>query len=300
MIPFREPRLDDKPMADQILQALNYRESENCFGDLFIWRKNFKTEIAFVEDYLLAKFEAQGRTMYMFPAGKGKTEQMLRLMVEDAKERGLPFVMTAVTPAMKEELEAAFPGSFTFEPARESFDYIYNASDLIDLAGRKYHSKRNHFVRFQHLGDWSYEEINDDNFADCVEMNDRWCEENGCAKDREMRAEFCAVTEAFRNYKPLGLKGGLLRLGGQVVAFSIGQKLCSDTFIVHIEKALREAEGAYAAINREFCAHNCAGFAYVNREDDAGVEGLRKAKLSYHPAILLEKNIAVLREGAVL
>jgi hypothetical protein len=115
-----------------------------------------------------------------------------------------------------------------------------------------------------------------------------------------MKREFCAVREALRNFGPLGFDGGLIRLGARAVAFSVGQKLCEDTYLVHIEKALADAQGAYSVINREFSASNCAGYAYINREDDAGAEGLRKAKLSYYPAVLLEKNLAALKEGEKL
>ena len=102
----------------------------------------------------------------------------------------------------------------------------------------------------------------------------------------------CVALNSLRLYKELDLTGGVLRVNGNVVAFALGEPACEDTFVVHIEKAYSEVEGAYTMINQLFVEHACKGYQYVNREDDAGVEGLRKAKLSYKPALLLKKGIA--------
>ena len=141
-------------------------------------------------------------------------------------------------------------------------------------------------------------------------MNAEWCAQNGCGKDLSMEQESCAVRETLNNYEKLYVRGGLLRLDGKVVAYSIGEMLNNDTFIVHIEKAFSDIRGAYPAMSREFIYHNMVnpkplilengkpnedisltdiGFKYINREDDAGDEGLRKAKLQFHPIFLLEK-----------
>lgn len=300
MLEFRELQIEDKKKADEILHKLNYRLCEYCFGDLFIWRGIYNTRISFANDYMFIKFKSENKNYYLFPAGSGKLDEAVNLIYADAMKFNDDFRIACVTPLMKTELESVFPGKFDYEPARDSFDYIYNSNDLISLAGRKFHSKRNHVARFEKLSDWNYEEITKDNIAECEEMNDEWCKINGCGMDEGLKAEHCAVMQAFKYYSELGLSGGLIRLNGRIVAFSIGQKLCKDTFIVHIEKAFSDVEGAYAIINREFAAHNAANFAYINREDDAGVEGLRKAKLSYHPAILLEKNNVSLKSGAKL
>lgn len=300
MLEFREIKIEDKETADEIFSKFNYRLCESCFGDIFIWRNIFNTRIAFENDLMFFKFESENKDYYLFPAGTGEIEKAIRLIYNDAVKSQEQFRLACVTPEMKEKLESAFTGKFEYEPTRDSFDYIYNSSDLITLAGRKFHSKRNHAARFEKLGDWCYEQITKDNMDDCKKMNDEWCKINGCGMDEGLKAEHCAVAQAFKYYSELGLSGGLLRLDGRVVAFSIGQKLCKDTFIVHIEKAFSDVEGAYTVINREFAAHNASEFAFVNREDDTGDEGLRKAKLSYHPAILLEKNFAFLKPGATL
>ncbi|CDZ24146.1 hypothetical protein CCDG5_1029 [[Clostridium] cellulosi] len=300
MLKFRELQIEDKQLADKILYPLNYRLCEFCFGDLFLWRKIYNTEIAFENDFMFIRYLSDDKRYYLFPAGSGDIKSALRKIYRQALEEGDEFRLACITPEMKEEIEEYFPGVFEYTPVRSSFDYIYNASDLITLAGRKFHSKRNHISRFEKLGNWKYEDITKDNISLCEEMSDEWCKINGCKNNVGLFNESCAVKQAFKHFFDLGLSGGVLYLEGRVVAFSMGQKLCNDTYIVHIEKAFSDVEGAYTMINREFAAHNCQDFVYINREDDAGDDGLRKAKLSYHPAILLEKNYAVLKDGATL
>ena len=167
------------------------------------------------------------------------------------------------------------------------------------LAGKKLHSKRNFINRFkaEQEGNWRYEPIDARNIGDAWRMNVEWCAEMGCGEDPSLLEESCAVRNCFETFDALGLRGGLLRVGDRAVAFSMGRPLSSDTFIVHIEKAFASVAGAYPMINQQFAAHNCAEYRYVNREDDVGDEGLRKAKLSYRPAILLEKYL-VSEKGA--
>ena len=118
----------------------------------------------------------------------------------------------------------------------------------------------------------------------------KWRNENGCEDNPEKNAEMCVTLNSLRLYKELELTGGLLRLDGEVVAFTIGEAICEDTFVVHIEKAYAEVQGAYPMINQQFVEHTCMNYKYVNREEDTGAEGLRKAKLSYRPAFLEEKG----------
>ena len=184
------------------------------------------------------------------------------------------------------------PGRFQIEYVRDVADYVYETEKLATLAGKKLHGKRNHINKFKTLyPDWSYEHINDENVEECFQMALKWRNQNGCDDDAEKNAEMCVTLNSLRLYKELGLTGGILRVNGQIAAFSMGEPLCSDTFVVHIEKAFADIEGAYPMINQQFVQHECMDYKYVNREDDAGSEGLRKAKLSYRPAFMVEKGI---------
>ena len=160
------------------------------------------------------------------------------------------------------------------------------------MSGKKYHGKKNHVNRFfKTYPDWSYEPVTADNVEECFQMALLWRRENGCEEDEEKNAEMCVALNSLRLFEELKLTGGLLRVRGEVVAFTIGEPACDDTFVVHIEKARADVEGAYTVINQQFVSHEVAGkYKYVNREDDVGTEGLRKAKLSYHPEFLVEKG----------
>ena len=138
--------------------------------------------------------------------------------------------------------------------------------------------------------DWKYESISDENVEDCFQMALKWRNANDVDEDDEKHAEMAVSMNSLRLYKELGLRGGLLRVNGEVAAFSLGEPVCDDTIVVHIEKARTDIEGAYSMINQQFVIHETEGFTYINREDDVGEEGLRKAKLSYHPVFMVEKG----------
>ena len=181
------------------------------------------------------------------------------------------------------------PGRFLIEGDRNDYDYIYTREKLATLAGKKLHGKRNHIARFKDSGDWSYEPMTAENVEECRTMTYTWIHMREEKWNEEMNQEISVLHEAFDHMQELGLVGGVLRRDGQIVAFSIGERLNSETFVVHFEKAYPDLRGAYPMINQQFVLHECEGYAYVNREEDTGDPGLRKAKLSYYPDILLPK-----------
>ena len=175
---------------------------------------------------------------------------------------------------------------------RDEADYVYEREKLATLAGKKLHGKRNHINKFKSLyEDWTYESLNDENVEDCFQMALKWRNQNGCDEDHEKNAEMCVTLNSLRLYKELGMVGGIIRVAGKIVAFCIGEPVSEDTFVVHIEKAFPDIEGAYPMINQQFVLHECMEYQYVNREEDTGAEGLRKAKLSYRPVFLVEKGV---------
>ena len=188
-------------------------------------------------------------------------------------------------------------GRFEIEYVRDYADYIYETEKLATLAGKKLHAKRNHINKFKNLyPNWTYESLNDENVEDCFQMALKWRNQNGCEDDPEKNSEMCVTLNSLRLFKELELRGGVLKIDGKIVAFSLGEPICDDTFVVHIEKAFADVEGAYPMINQQFVQHECMDYKYVNREDDTGAEGLRKAKLSYRPAFLEEKGIVKEKE----
>lgn len=292
MIEFKEITLEDKAWVDEILAKCHYMSCEYSFGNHFIWRNFYDEQICRVNDYYVAKMtddENERGTAFLYPAGVGDIKPVIEAVEEYCNENGIPLRFHSAKPEDKAVLEELFPGKFEFIDNRDYTDYIYTVEDLTNLSGKKYHGKRNHISRFKQANNWRFESLSDENFADCLEMNRKWCEINDCGRDESIKAERCAVRRAFRYFEELGFFGGLLRVDDRVVAYTIGERLNADTVVVHIEKAFSEVEGAYPTINHEFIANMCQEYTYVNREEDLGVEGLRKAKLSYKPAILYPK-----------
>jgi hypothetical protein len=293
MIEFRQIVLEDKEWIDNILACSDFRGAEYCFTNLFIWEEVFKSKIARHKDFLLFTSGSGDETKYLFPPGKGDLKEAISLLEADANERGVPFKMIGLPPEAKSLVEELFPGMFTFKPTRGSFDYIYESEKMISLAGKKLQSKRNHLNRFLETPGWSYEDITPENLGEVRDFTIKWCIANGCKDNQSKMWEICAVNKALSNFFELRLKGGLIRIDGEVIAYSAGERINSDTLIVHIEKADSNIRGAYQAINREFALRHAASLQYINREDDAGEEGLRKAKESYYPAFMQEKYAAI-------
>ena len=298
MLNFHPITLEDRQWMEEIYRAYDLNGSENCFSSNYNWKDVYGIQVARMGD-MLAVRSTKGRLSYTHPSGKGEPFPVIEAMMADAREQGAPFRLYGVKEKEREALEAHWPGRFVFFPNRDAWDYIYDAESLATLSGKKLHGKRNHINRFKELyPDWSYEAMTADNMEECRRMNREWCRLYGCEKNDGLAKEACAVRSSFDNFDALGLRGGLLRAGGRVVGFTMGRPLNSDTFIVHIEKAFPDVPGAYPMINQQFVQNACQGFRYINREDDTGDEGLRKAKLSYRPAILLEKYTAVPAEEA--
>lgn len=310
MIEFKKIELKDKEWVDQLLSYSDYRATEFNFSVLFIWQGVFCTRIGRYKDFLIVRFcpkltAENNQVRYLFPAGKGDYKEVIDEMMEDARNLGAEFTIVSVLEEQKTVLESVYPQRFSYTPNRNSFDYVYLAENLITLKGKKYQSKRNFVSRFKSNPSWSYETITPENAQECLKMNGAWCKLYGCTQDKSMQQESCTVKSALDNFEALNLKGGLLRLDGEIVAFTIGEMINSDTFLVHIEKAFAHITGAYPAISQMFLQHQMKnaykpgeelnpddiGFVYVNREDDTGDENLRKAKMQYHPVFLIEKYI---------
>ena len=208
------------------------------------------------------------------------------MLRRNSEENNIPFAVSSVTKDNIGIFEELYNGGYTISTDEGAWDYVYNASDLIGLSGRKYHGKRNHIKK---LTGYDYKEITDNDIDDCISFAVNSYNKNSAYDDFSQVCEQYAIDTFFRYYHELGLYGGVLRRDGQVIGFTIGEKLCSDTLGVHIEKADASVEGAYPVINNLFAAAHANGFDYINREEDLGIEGLRKAKRSYHPAFMIEK-----------
>lgn len=296
MFQFEYPTIEDRKWVRPFLSQSGNMGSEFAFGTLFLWRDTYYSKVCRFQDYLLLCSGGHFHN-YNLPVGAQNLHEAVEALMADARERGIPFAMWGLTQDGVAKIEELFPGKFEFTLDRNGSDYIYNASDLINLPGRRYHSKRNHLAQFQRAYDWSYEDITEDNIEDCRIVAKKWCEANGgCSHGQSTEGESCAINKALRYFRELELSGGLIRIEGEPVAFTIGEEINPDTYLIHFEKALDGYNGLYTAINHEFASRHLEGYKYINREEDLGLEGLRKAKLSYHPVFLLQKYLATLKD----
>ena len=301
MIDFRTPQLADKGWMDQLLRRSDYRGCEYNFTNLYTWKDAYRHQVAQADNFLLVRLCGGLGCSYLYPAGSGDRTAIINALRADAEAQGQPLRLVCIPKAQTEELEALFPGQFRFEADRDGWDYLYEIDRLADLGGKKLHGKRNHINRFlENNPSWVYEPITPDSLAECLEMDKEWYRRSmireGAAEERDLGDEGRALRLAIDHYHELGLEGGLIRVYGEVVAFTMGDMLSSDTYDVHFEKAYGELQGAYTIINREFARwvrEHHPNVRYLNREDDMGVEGLRKAKESYYPDLMVEKYSAV-------
>ena len=296
---FTPASITDKPWIDPIIKAENAPNSDWCFTNIFVWRKSFNQRVALLDGRLIIKHAfLGGDPYYAFPIGAGDLESVIYAMRQDAASDNLPLTLLGVNSTHRAILEETFPGQFEFTASTGFFDYVYAAESLATLAGRKLSSKRNHINHFtREHPDWSFEPITAKNLHECMVMTVEW--ERVHEKSANFAAELEALDLAFQNFEALELEGGLLRVDGKVVAFTMGERLNADTYIVHFEKAFPTVQGAYPMINREFARHICETYPhiqYINREDDMGIESLQKAKRSYYPAFMVEKYTAVWRD----
>lgn len=303
MIPFRAPEPADKPWVDALLAQSGFRGCDYNFANMFLWKHVSQAELAQLDDTLVTHLCGRTGSSYLYPAGAGDVTRVIPALAEDAALRGEPLRLVCLTRQQTADLEARFPGKFTFTPDRDGYDYLYEIDRLADLPGKKLHAKRNHINRFvDNNPTWVYEAITPENLPECLEMDREWYRRSlpreGPAEERDLDNEGIALRTAMAHYDALGLEGGLLRVYGEVVAFTLGDCLCTDTYDVHFEKAYGELQGAYAMINREFARQvreRHPEVKYLNREDDMGIEGLRKAKESYYPDLMVEKYTAIPR-----
>lgn len=297
MIDFQKitPQLRQQ-MQPALLQ--NRKSCEYSFTNLCIWGRQ---QVAQVDGFWVFFSQFDRKNVYPFPVGTGEILPVLDAIIADARERGIPCCITGLTEADMAVLERYYPGKFLFHCDRGSFDYVYNIDDLADLKGRKFQKKRNHLNRFRSLyPNWRVESITPVNLPAVMEMAEEWYrvrQEHDPQGDFHLEKK--ALNRAFRYFECLQMDGLVLLDGDRILAFSMASPLSEDTMDVHFEKALEDVDGAYTAINQAFAAYlreKYPTLRYLDREEDMGLEGLRKAKLSYCPDHLKEKCWARLWE----
>lgn len=296
MLDFRIIDVSDKEKICSCLEKSDFQGCEYSFANNMAWRRLSDTRIAFYKNfYISCAFDTDDDIpVFLFPSGEGNYSEVFDEMRKYAESTGKPLKVSGVTKKGLEILNSLYSGEFTSGYDRDSSDYIYNSSDLINLSGRKYHQKRNHLSKINQYN-WNFSVMNESDFDECIEFSALNYNGKNGIDDFSSVAEQFAINTFFTNFRELGLFGGVIRIDNKVRAFTIGERLNSNTLCVHIEKADTSYQGIYPAINNQFCKAFAENFRYVNREEDMGLEGLRKSKLSYNPVYILEKYTVIFK-----
>jgi len=288
MTNFKPIEIQDKLLFDEFLRKDPPQVSELTFTNLFVWRRQYQPAWFEWNGCILILFAPRKGSAYgLCPFGPGDKKSALDVLCKEIAKQttdvrvcrvGEEFVATHVDPAKYEVV-----------PDRDNSDYIYLAKDLIKLSGNKYHRKKNHLNQFTKNHEFEYRALDAELVKRVLGMQEAWCRIRECVEKPDLLAEDLAVHEALTYFEALGYRGGTILIDSVVEAFSLGETLNKDTAVIHIEKANPDILGLYAAINQLFCLDAWSNVTYVNREQDMGVEGLRKAKESYYPHHMVNK-----------
>ena len=286
---FRPLTIKDRVFVHPRLWDYQPATSELTFSNLFVWRRHYNLSWCVAENHLLFLSDAASEPWLFPPVGPSPRVDLCRRLLtwlKDGRGLGDPRLERA-DQRLREELLAA--GGFSAEPQRDHFDYVYSTPDLVNLGGGNYQQKRNHLNSFQRSNRHTYEPLTPALLTACQQMAREWCEIRRCEEDLSLMEEWDAVRETLANFEDLNMTGGAVFVEGRLEAFTVGEKLNVDTTVIHLEKANPEVRGLYTAINQAFLEYAWKDTPWVNREQDLGEPGLRKAKLSYRPHHLEEK-----------
>lgn len=296
MTTFTTPELNDRLWINELSAAENLRSADFSFGVIYCWRYKYVSSIARLGDRLLMRICDHGTLKYSYPVGRGDLMPALTALREDAKGLNIPFILRGIPREVLPAIETAFSDKPEVSFDDRFSDYVYSAEDLANLPGRRYHSKKNHVNRFMAENDWVFEPLSRSNIDECRRLAAAWFIDAAAQGYSDLTGEIKALNKAFDNYEPLGFDGGLIRVDGEAVAFTMGEMVSPDTLVTHFEKASLGVNDGYAMINQQFSKYmldKYPGLTYINREEDMGIENLRKAKQSYRPVFMVDKYTAV-------
>ncbi|MGL5124341.1 MAG: DUF2156 domain-containing protein [Fusobacteriaceae bacterium] len=287
---WKELTIDSK----EIISTYTENKFEICdynFSNLYLWSLGDKLKYAIEDEFLYIKGDYLGEDSYLMPVSLKNNCEISKIIKAVDKVIDKNKKLDLVSEKMKIKLE----DYYIFEEMENSFDYIYLVEDLVFLKGRKYSKKKNKLNQFNKSYLYTYEQINEKNLFEVIEFQKKWCKERECDSVETLKKENIGLSKIFENFIKLKIKGGMLKIDNKVVAYALGEELTKDMFVIHVEKADEEYKGSYQAINSIFLEKECLKYQYINREDDSGVPGIKKAKESYYP-IKMEKKYKIIEK----
>jgi hypothetical protein len=290
---FKEITINDKALFDKYLHLHNSQISELTFTNLFMWRGYYKFKYLEIEGLLCLISTPQDIRPYaLMPIGKidnGNFQRALLGLKEYFSENRWALQFRKITKNELEHFKPYINSDEDIELDRDNSDYLYLAEELIALRGKKFHAKKNHINKFRKTYQYEYIRLDSSLLDECRRIMEEWCAVRDCDCERGDNCERYANLELLNNYDVLECKGALIKVNGRFEAFTVGEMLNNDTAVIHIEKAKSDIRGLYTFVNQQFCENEWKDAVYINREQDLGQEGLRKAKLSYNPIKIIDK-----------
>ena len=292
---FHTLTIDDRAAVQAVSLVSGRRNCNFSLANLVGWQFWYRTEVCVLPDAVVLRFSLDGERAYMVCQRGTPSCELLQALCEDCGH-ALTLLGLEDEAALHLQQTACRKGiNISVTSRRDQYDYIYRRENLAGLHGGKLQAKRNHVNRFRAAyPDFEYRPLEPSLFDECRRVATLW--HDGKQHDNPVygdtiEVEKRAMENVFTYWNELGMLGGSIFLDGRMVAFTYGNAVTNDTFDVCVEKADLSVEGAFSIINQQFCAHLPERFTFVNREEDMGLPGLRKAKLSYHPVELLTFNV---------
>lgn len=292
MLEFKKLGIEDKEIFESYMLGRGYRHSEASFSNLFIWQNAWNIEWAHDGEALYMKMDSEAYRPFLLPPylkdmGRSCEPHMRKVEEYMLGAYGFFYVKCAL-PEMARKIVRDCGRRYRFAYDACNSEYVYNTADLVRLEGKKYHAKRNHIHSFLKAHTYEFYEYEPRWQEACLQIHNAWMRERGACEEEEAE-ELVAVSRALLYYDRLNFKGCVIVADGKPAAFSLGERISADTAIIHIEKSCCGFDGIYQLINREFAARTFADTTYINRAEDMGLEGLRRAKLSYYPVFMLKR-----------
>lgn len=290
MLDFRPIELCDKSCIEAFVKPKNYMICEYSFVYLMLWKDVMHFEYCVEEDVLFIRGFYGGRWLYFLPVTKTGAMDEHYLKVERyAEEIGQRWKLVCAEYIGIKDFSAEFLHGYEFIKHVDLCDYIYRASDLIELPGKKYHKKRNHVSKFHSKYEYEFLPLRREDFSECLAFYDVWLNTKPEEMSKEMMDELSAIKKAFQLYEELGLVGACIKIDGKIRGFTIGEYTNAQMGTIHFEKCDSSFDGIFATINQLFAKEYFSQMSYINRQDDMGLPGLRKAKQSYYPVMMGDK-----------
>lgn len=293
---FKSLDINSKDIIKEFFNAQRIEASDMLFGNLYIWHFSRDISYSIVNDCMIIKTTYPNEDPFIFyPLGNGDIKVAIKKTMEYFLDNKNNFCFRSLETHQKNNIESFMPNKFNIEENRDRFDYLYNVNELMNLNGRKFHNKKNHLNRFFNLyKNFIYEKIDSSNAIEVLEAYKEWFNNNPNAS-LGVKNEYKGIEASLINFSLLDMKGGVIKIENKIAGFTLGEQINDNSVVIHIEKGNIFYDGIYQAINQQFLINEWSNMEFVNREEDLGLEGLRRAKMSYNPIRFIEKFNATLK-----